>query len=204
MSTDLQQLQPSVHPDIHARFNDLSPRQTRFIDRYLVTSNATESAIYAGYQGTEQTIAATASRLLRNHKIRLEIQRRLGKSVASPSEVLETLTRHARADLTDVLTPEGEFDYKLARRKRILKKLKVKHRYEKDSEGNLQPVTEQEYEIHDPQSALEKLGRFHKLFDNQATPVQVNITVERTELTPILQHALGAALEVEANEPQSD
>lgn len=157
-------------------FGDLTFRQNSFVNHYLAQNgNGTLAARLAGYPDDDNQLAVTAHRLLRNPKVILEIQRRLGKSIASADEVLETLTKHARSDLTDVLTPTGEFDFRLARRKRILKKLKVKKRYEKDSEGNLQPVIEQEYEIHDPQAALEKLGKFHKLFTDK-TETEISLS----------------------------
>jgi hypothetical protein len=119
--------------------------------------------IAAGYTDDKDCAAVIASQLLRSPKVKQEIKRRLGKAVASGEEVLELLTKHARADLTDILTPSGEFDYQRARRKRLLKKLKVKTTTDKDGSVRV----EQEFEIHDPQAALEKLGRFHKLFTDR-------------------------------------
>jgi hypothetical protein len=106
------------------------------------------------------TAGVTAHRLLKKPKIRLEIERRLGVAVASSQEVLERLTQQARADLGEILEPDGSFDVQRAKRRgksKLLKKIK----YDKDT-GKLV-----ELEIHDPQAALEKLGRFHKLFTDR-------------------------------------
>jgi phage terminase small subunit len=148
-------------------FGGLTLKQSKFLDNFLTNpdtlGNGTKSVIAAGYTDDKDCAAVIASQLLRSPKVKQEIKRRLGKAVASGEEVLELLTKHARADLTDILTPSGEFDYQRARRKRLLKKLKIKTTTDKDGSVRV----EQEFEIHDPQAALEKLGRFHKLFTDR-------------------------------------
>ena len=188
MSQHLQPVTtPVIHPNVQPNFGGPSIRQLKFIDRYLETGNATESARYAGYNGDDATLAQIGSRLLKSVKIRTEIQRRLGISVASSGEVLERLTQHARGDLTDVLKPDGSFDLKYARRRgssKLLKKLKVKT----DKDGS---VTH-EYEIHDPQSALEKLGRFHKLFTDK---VETETSLSESDIDRLGQSIMNACLE---------
>lgn len=180
-ASNQRQLQPAtVPPD----FGGLTPRQLKFVERYVVTSNATESARYAGYAGDETVLAISGSRLLRLAKIQTEIRRKLGISVASGSEVLELLTKHARADLTDLLDENGEFNLRKARRKRLTKKLRTKKTVRYTRDGERIEETHTEYEIHDPQAALEKLGRFHQLF-----PTKVEIT------TSDLDAAINAAIE---------
>lgn len=170
----------SANPDIAKRtpstsippdFGGLTPRQFKFIERYLITSNATESARYAGFNGDDNTLAVTGNRLLRNDKIKQEIKRRLGLSIAGAGEVLELLSKHARADLTDLLNSDGEVSLSKARRKRLLKKLRTKKTVRYTRDGERIEETHTEYEIHDPQAALEKLGRFHQLF-----PTRIEIT----------------------------
>jgi terminase small subunit-like protein len=202
MSTELSQ--PTTSPQLPAKphliFGGLSKREYLFVDYWLADpeGNGTEAARKAGFTGTDESLWTTASRLLRRAKVQAEIRRRLGTHIASSEEVLETLTKHARADLTDVLTPTGEFSYKAARNKRLLKKLKVKKRIEHDKDGNLTEHVEQEFEIHDPQAALEKLGRFHKLFDQQSPTVAVNINLHRTDITLALQQSLAIDLDQDA------
>jgi len=160
MSTELTTTQNQSFP----LFGDLPLRHNLFVTHYLANDgNGTLAARLAGYPGDEAQLAVTASRLIRNVKVKLEIERRLGKSIASSDEVLERLTQHARGDLTDVLKPDGSFDLRYARARgssKLLKKLKVKRSIDKDGTEHV----DHEYEIHDPQAALEKLGRFHKLF----------------------------------------
>lgn len=175
MSTALVPLKPTKPLPA---FGGLTLKQSAFVDHYLLTGNATESALKAGYNGDKNTLGVIGSQLIRSLKVKQEINRRLGNSVASSLEVLERLTQHARGDLTDVLDENGELNLKLARKRgtsKLLKRVKVKTRYEKDADGDLHPVTEREYEIHDPQAALEKLGRFHKLFTDKVEVEQPQI-----------------------------
>ena len=146
-------------------FGDLTLRQNSFVGHYIEhNGNGTKAARLAGYVGDDNQLGVTAHQLLRNPKVVAEIKRRLGKAIASPEEVLERLTKQARADLTDVLDENGEFSLKKARAKRILKKLKVKTTTRRTKDGEeIEDVTH-EYEIHDPQAADERLGRFHRLF----------------------------------------
>lgn len=159
MGTEIATTQPTKPRKPLPLFGDLTLRQNSFVDHYLQTGNATEAAKRAGYDADRNNLAVIGSQLLRSLKIKQEIKRRLGKSIATGSEVLERLTLHARGDITDVLNDAGEFDLKRARSRRLLKKLKVKT----DKDGSVS----HEYEIHDPQAALEKLGRFHKLFTDR-------------------------------------
>lgn len=173
-----------------AIFGGFTPRQSAFIDNYTgrndpeLTGNGVKSAKAAGYQGEYHTLGVTARQLLKQPKIIAEIRRRLGIAVASPGEVLELLTKHARADATDIVDVNGDLDLRKARRKRITKKIRTKKivRYTRDGERIEEFHTEAE--IHDPQAALEKLGRFHQLF-----PTKVEIT------TSDLDAAINAAIE---------
>ncbi len=161
MSQALNTITPKVFPV----FGDLTMRQNSFVGHYLEQNgNGTKAAKLAGYPGKDNQLAVTAHQLIRNPKIVRELKRRLGKAIATPDEVLERLTRQARADLTDVLDENGQFSLKKARAKRILKKLKVKTTTRRTKDGEeIEDVTH-EYEIHDPQVADERLGRFHRLF----------------------------------------
>ena len=166
--------------------NALTPRTNLFINHWLVTGNGTESARLAGFPGDDNCLAACASRLLRSAKVQSEIRRLLGKHIASPEEVIVGLTNHARGDLAEVLEPDGSFNLQEAKRRgvsKLLKKLKVKTRYEKDADGNVVPIVEQEFELHDAQAAMVHLGRVHKLFVDR---VEVkDETVEPDSLSPL-------------------
>lgn len=65
----------------------LSPKQQRFVDEYLVDSNATQAAIRAGYSA--KTAEQQGSRLLRNVQVAAAIEERgakLAKKVGTTAE----------------------------------------------------------------------------------------------------------------------
>ena len=76
----------------------LNPKQQAFADEYIITGNAKQSAIKAGY--SEKTAEQQGSRLLSNVKVQEYIQKRLEElqsdKIASQKEVLEHLTRVMR------------------------------------------------------------------------------------------------------------
>lgn len=161
-----QQLQPQPLT-IPADFGGLTLKQNSFCDHYILTGNATDATIKAGYTLDRDSAAQIGSRLLRNVKIQAELKRRLGISIASGEEVLEILSKHARGDLTDVLDGEGNLAWSKAKAKRLLKKLKTKRTIRRTKDGEeIEDITH-EYEIHDPQVALDKLARFHKLLTDK-------------------------------------
>lgn len=54
---------------------NLTPKQQRFVEEYLIDLNATQAYIRAGYAvKSEDVAAATASKLLRNAKVQEAIQ----------------------------------------------------------------------------------------------------------------------------------
>lgn len=178
------------------KFGGLTLKQNAFIDNYIETGNATDAAVKAGYTEDRNSAASVGSQLLRNLKIADEIKRRLKVNIASAGEVLETLTKHARGDLTDLIDSSGQFNLKKARRKRLLKKLRTKKTVRYTRDGERIEETHTEYEIHDPQSALEKLGRFHQLFPSKVElalgdlDAAINAAIEK--------HALPQAIETTA------
>jgi len=79
----------------------LSDKHQAFIDSYFLHHlNATEA--YCDVYGTDrETGAARGSLLLRNVKVRAEIDRRLAEKTASADEILIGLTEQGRAKLGD-------------------------------------------------------------------------------------------------------
>lgn len=54
----------------------LTEKQRRFVEHYLTTCNATESAKKAGYSGDENALAVQGHRNLRNPKVRAALDER--------------------------------------------------------------------------------------------------------------------------------
>ncbi|RFA36302.1 terminase small subunit [Virgibacillus dokdonensis] len=72
----------------------MTPRQQKFADEYIITGNATESAVKAGY--SKKYANTNANKLLQNTTIRKYIDERLeelkSQAIADQQEVLEYLT----------------------------------------------------------------------------------------------------------------
>ena len=81
----------------------LTPKQKAFIDYYVETGNATESAIKAGYN--EKTAGVIASENLKKPYIREQVDLKMksmqSERVASATEVLEFLTTVMRGETKD-------------------------------------------------------------------------------------------------------
>ena len=75
--------------------NTLTEKERIFADEYIKTTNATQSAIKAGY--TENSASVTGSRLLRKAKVRQYIDavmnERSKNAIATADEVLQYLSR---------------------------------------------------------------------------------------------------------------
>lgn len=83
--------------------NTLTEKERIFADEYIKTTNATQSAIKAGY--SEKTASSKGSQLLRKVKVRQYIDavmnERSKDTIATADEVLEYLTRVVRGEEKD-------------------------------------------------------------------------------------------------------
>ena len=86
-------------------------KQQRFADEYIITGNATQSAIKAGY--SSKYANTNANKLLQNTTIKNYIDERLAKleseKIATQEEVLQYLTSVMRGEKTEpLLVLDGE------------------------------------------------------------------------------------------------
>lgn len=139
--------------------NGLTDKQRIFIDEYFLCGlNQTEAYRRAGYEGEYKTLAANASRMIRNDNVRAEIEQRLAEHAMTANEAIARLANEARGDLADVFTDDGEFDFKTAKARgqtAIIKKLKRK-RTSKIAPGEDEGVVIEEHfeiELYDAQAA---------------------------------------------------
>ncbi len=79
--------------------DDLTPKQSAWIDHFVICRNKTEAAARAGYKGNRNTLANIGSQNYRKPKIRAALNRRLRESTMNADEVLSVLDEQARADL---------------------------------------------------------------------------------------------------------
>lgn len=88
---------------------ELNPKQSAFVDEYLIDLNATQAAIRAGY--AKNNAHVTASRLLSNDKIKVELtkrkQLRAERTKVDADYVLHRLSEIDQMDIADILTDSG-------------------------------------------------------------------------------------------------
>ena len=89
----------------------LTLKQQRFADEYIISGNATEAAIKAGY--SEKYANTNASKLLQNTTVKAYIDERLkelsDRKIANQQEVLEYLTAVLRGETqSEIVVVEGQ------------------------------------------------------------------------------------------------
>lgn len=81
----------------------LKPKELKFAEEWLKTTNATQSAIKAGY--SERTAYSAGNRLLKKVEVRQYIDERLAEmqesSIADTNEVMQFLSSTMRGDIPD-------------------------------------------------------------------------------------------------------
>ena len=139
----------------------LNVKQQKFSEEYILTGNATKSAIKAGY--SEKTAATNSTKLLKNTKVSEYIEglRRemMDKSILSGKEVLYRLSQIAMAEVTErdfFVNKKAEY----IENENNPQKMQLVY--------NEQVVTvEKPPKISDQNKALELLGKHHKLFTDK-------------------------------------
>lgn len=81
----------------------LKPKELKFAEEWLKTTNATQSAIKAGY--SERTAYSAGNRLLKKVDVKQYIDERLAEmkesSIANTNEVMQFLSSTMRGDIPD-------------------------------------------------------------------------------------------------------
>lgn len=153
--------------------SSLTHKQQLFVDAYLETFNATEAARRAGYKGNENTLSTVGYENIRKPNIREQIEQRLDESAMSANEVLRRLADMARGDMGDFIDIEGMFfninlgkahDMGLTH---LIKKVKDRVVMTSNQDGEETETHTLEIELHDSQSALDKLARVHGAYNDR-------------------------------------
>lgn len=163
----------------------LTNKQKIFVEEYLVSWNAADAALKAGY--APKYARQTGYENLTKPYIKQRIEDRLAESAMSANEVLKRLSDQARASLLPFveITPDGfvYFDFSHPDAKNyfhLIKKIKTK-RVRQITGGKDAEEWENEWvevELYDAQSALVQLGRHHSLFtDNIKGEIDHNLKV---------------------------
>jgi phage terminase small subunit len=144
----------------------LTDKQRKFIDHYIISLNATQAAISAGY--SENSAAVIGHENLRKPNIKSEIDQRLAETTMTATEVLRRLADMARGDVGDFVNVPLE---ELINHPQSHLVKKVKRIVDKDGSERT------EIELYDAQSALEKLGKYYSLFTDKVE-TDGNLTIE--------------------------
>jgi phage terminase small subunit len=135
-------------------------RQRAFIEHYLTSWNAAEAARLAGY--SEKTARFIGCENLTKPNIRAEIDRRLQAMTMGSNEVLSRLSQQASASMEDFIDLSWGVPRIALGKAAAAGKLHLLKKISYDKEGRLSGI-----ELHDSQSALVQLGRYHKLFTDR-------------------------------------
>jgi phage terminase small subunit len=149
-------------PDLDALLAALTDKERAFVLAYVECLNATKAAKLARY--SETSARQIGSENLSKPHIRAALDALLDARAMPAGEILARLSDHARGSMEDFFSVRGRgitLDLKKAAERGVLHLIK---RYSKTKQG----VT---IELHDPQAALQLLGRHYRLF------------IDRTELT---------------------
>lgn len=148
---------------------ELTAKQRLFVAYYLGESagNATDAARRAGYRSPEDA----GRRLVRKSPVSVAINAKLDQAALTADEILARLSEQATASIGDFIevTEEGAYKIDLLKAKRG-RKLGMLKRIKSGEFGV-------EITLHDPQKALELLGKYRGLWKD-------NLQVEHRAVTP--------------------
>lgn len=180
--------------DTSPKEKNLTPKQQAFVNAYMTNGfNATQAAIKAGY--SEATARVIGHQNLTKLSIQSEIKRLMRDFIMPAEEVLSRLTEHARGDIGDLWNEStGQVNWEQARalgKTALIKR--IKHKTTRVTRGvgeSAEDVEtfEDEIELHNPQVALQMLGKYHETFVDK---LKIEITwqdeaiamIERGELS---------------------
>lgn len=152
-----------------------------FMEAYLRSFNGTLAYMEAYPESTYDAASVSAHRLLRNDKIRAELERRFKSATMGKFEVLERLKAVANATLFPFVKVEDDgtvlFNFSDPDAKRhfhLIKKIKSrkKETFNKDNAETEQWI---EVELHDALKALELIGKYHALFTEKVIQTEKKV-----------------------------
>jgi len=182
-----------------AKKKRLSEKHKKFIEKYLISWNATAAYQDTYPRATYDSARALGSNLLANVNIQAEISARLKQIAMGADEVLARLAEQARASHSPFIRVDDNgfvfFDFSHEDAKNhlhLIKKIKTKRQRLVHGRGEDAEEWEGEWvevELHNPQKALELIGRHHNLFmdrDKEGNPIQpiqpiVNVYIPKND-----------------------
>jgi len=164
----------------------VATRHEKFIDEYVNCLNGTAAYLAVYPKSTRRAARASAAELLANPSISAEVNEKLASRGMSSDEVLARLTAHARGDMGDFLVLDDGSPHidlqkaaelsQLGLIKEIVQTEKViKSAADDDAEIVLnRKVT---IKLYDAQAALDKLAKYHQLFQERSAQINYNVDV---------------------------
>ncbi|MDM8212796.1 terminase small subunit [Enterococcus hirae] len=148
-----------------AKKTNLTAKQKRFIEEYLIDLNATQAAIRAGYS-VDSATEIGAENLRKPHiheQIEKAMAQRSARTGITQDRVLQELARIAFVNVTDLVDPKtGEVLQDASKDDlAVIQSIKVK-----DSWGNVN-TTEREVKVADKTRSLEMLARHLGMFNDK-------------------------------------
>lgn len=141
----------------------LNLRQISFVHKYLECKVLWRAAQLAGYAGDMNTLAVTASWLIKNPKIQAYYLECLRTMQVTPDETLAEIGAIARSPWRE------HIDVKV------------------DDDGN---TVSAQLKLSDKLKALELAGKAHGLFIERSESINLNLNVNRDDLFSLLQQSL--------------
>ena len=139
------------------RTQNLTDRQQRFIDIYVVGLNARRAAAEAGYTGDDNALRVTGSNLLANPNVKSALQSRFREMIMTPEELLGRLTALAEADMSEFQDSEGNIDLLALKRAGLGSLVRE---ISQTSQGS-------KLKLHDSMRAQELLAKYHQLLTDR-------------------------------------
>lgn len=154
----------------------LTDKQIAFVNHYVACWEKTKAAKLAGY--SERTASSIGFENYNKPEIKAAIDARIAEMAMSADEVLIRLGQQARGNMGDFwdIPEQGSPVLNLASERvkdklHLIKRMKVKTTKRSFTDEDEEPIelttTEIDFELYDAQTALEKIGRHHKLFTDK-------------------------------------
>jgi phage terminase small subunit len=140
-------------------------RHSQFIKEYLKCLNGTRAYMKVYPDATYETARTNASVLLSNANVQKEIKERLKSVHMSVDEDLKILSDHARGSLEHFIDEDGNIDFDTAKELGLLHLIKEYEIVENASKDNVS--TRKRIKLHDPQKALELIGKYYAIFTDK-------------------------------------
>lgn len=169
---------------------ELLLRHEKFIEEYLSCFNGVLAYQLAYPDAEYDTARVNASRLLTNANIKRELEKRFAARMITKKEVLDRLLAQANASLLPFVKIDDEghiyFNFKDPEAKRNFHLIKkVKHKKTITIHGDGKEIEHWvEVDLHDPQKALELIGKYYALFTEKVQQTEkkiIHVTFKKEE-----------------------